>query len=116
MTFTTKLVEKDVEVEYTETKMEKRLVEVYTFRDEEFDNIRWLKNAIARRMRNLFADAIDTTREKVGLAESTKVKCLTAGWNLRSPYNSLTLFEDGTVIEKISEMAELNKTLSELED
>ena len=97
-------------------KWKKRLVEVYTFRDEEFDNIRWLKNAIARRMRNLFADAIDTTREKVGLAESTKVKCLTAGWNLRSPYNSLALFEDGTVIEKISEMAELNKTLSELED
>lgn len=115
MTFTTKLVEKDVEVEYTETKIEKRLVEVYTFRDREFDSIWWLKRAIAERMRNLFADAINTTREKVGLAESTKVKCLT-NWNLRSDYRSSELFEDGTIIEKISEMAELNKTLSELED
>ena len=116
MTFTTKLVEKDVEVEYTETKMEKRLVEVYTFRDKEFDNIYWLKKAIAGRMRDLFADAIDTTREKIGLAESTKVKCLTNWYNLRSGYRSSKIFEDGTVIEKISEMAELNKTLSELED
>ena len=52
--FTKKLVEKDVEVTETITKIEKRLVDVYVFEEEEYTDKERLRREINQRMGRIF--------------------------------------------------------------
>tara|TARA_R110000744_G_scaffold264869_1_gene379077 strand:- start:1063 stop:1368 length:306 start_codon:yes stop_codon:yes gene_type:complete len=64
-----KLVEKDVEVTVTE----KRIVEIYTFEDEEYTKTD-LKDKLEREGISLLKDVMNSCRDRNGLAWSTNLR------------------------------------------
>ena len=111
--FTKKLVEKDVEVTETITKIEKRLVDVYVFEEEEYTDKERLRREINQRMGRIFTNAMDTARIKCGLSKQTTINTLGNDCNLTSRWRCP--FDDGEIASRLSSILELSEILTKLE-
>ncbi len=127
--FTKKLVEKDVEVTETITRIEKRvvdvevkeditrtekqLIDVYVFEGKEYEHKWKLRGIISHKMGTLLSDSINTAREKRGLAHSTQVRTLTN--QMKSQYGR-SVFDDGSVVKNLPKILELSEILAQIQD
>jgi len=108
--FTKKLVEQDVEV----TKVEKRIVEVYSLNDKDYVDAYDLKNELTRKMAHLYERILDYSSDKCGLVWHTNMRTLQK--NIKESWNRSQIFGGDKMFEYFQEMIELKSIYSQLED
>ena len=107
--FEKKLVEKDVEV----TKVEKRMVEVYSLNGKDYVNANTMKNELTRKMAELYEIILNYSCNVCDLVWSTNMETLKR--RMKGGNERRTIFGGDKMFEYFDEIKELKSIYSQLE-